>query len=553
MKTVVTLAALLLSGSLVGACSSAGPGDGMGGDGDSVPTLEITSPARGSFSPQESVVVTGHVTGTDTKVTVNGLDIVPAADGSFSAAVTIGSGLGFLETHAKDTKGHDIRDVRAVLAGSVSATDGSVASAVAAHADAAALKKIGSAIGNLAEHIDFNTAIKAMNPVYNDTGCLGAVVDVTSVSLSNIDVALVPGANILDTKVTLDNVVVKAHVHFRAACIGGNTDVTLKSTHAHVNGALGVALVGGKIKTSLPNPTVTLDGFSVDASGIPGVIEDLLESSVKNAVANALTSIIKSKVPALADQTLAGLVAQPLSPMLLGHTVAIALHPSTLTLNSSGLYFAVDTKVTVEGGEGGMFISTPASATPALMGSGLSIALAADVANQLFAGFWATGATDFTVPVAAIGPAAAFLDDDVATLDLSMSLPPMVTASGTELTLGVGDLIMTGRDSAGNEVQTFALSVKSTLAAMPDATGAIALQMGTPEIKAQVINQTAAVDNPFTGEQFEGIIGGAWSLITPMANEALAKLPMPAMDGVTIGTPSLAGQDGFVVASLPLM
>ncbi len=548
MKRVVTAAALLLTGSLV-ACSSAG--SDAGGTGTE-PTLEITSPVRGSFSEQESVVVTGKVSPSSARVTVNGLDIVPSTDGSFSAAVTLGSGLGFVETHAI-VGSKDIRDVRAVLAGSVTATDGTVVAPVAARADAAALKAIGKAIGNTAEHIDFNAAVMAMNPVYNNTGCLGAVVDVTSVSMSNIDVALVPLTGSLDTKVTLDNVVVKAHVHFRAACIGGNTDVTLKSTHAHIDGNLAVALASGAIKTALPAAAVTLDGFTVDASGIPGVIEDLLKSSVKNAVANALTSVIKAKVPALADSTLAGLVSRPLSPMLFGHAVSLSLQPSSLTLSPTGLYVAVDTKIVVAGGEGGMFISTPSDASPSMMqGSGLSIALAANVANQMFSGLWATGAIDQTVPASAIGPGAAFLDDDVATLDIHLSLPPMVTATGNDLTLAIGDLIMTGRDTAGHEVQTIALSVKSTLAAAPGSDGKIVLTMGTPDIRAQVLLQSEAVDNKLSGSDFEGVISGAWGFITPMANEALGKLPMPTLAGVQIGTPSLAGQGGFVVAAMPL-
>ncbi len=546
------VSAFLFLGLTAAACSSAG-GDT---ESDGVPpTLEITSPERGTFSEQESVVVTGRVTGDKVKVTVNGQSIVPGSDGAFSAAVTVGKGLGFLETHAIDADGDDVRDVRAVLAGPVSATDGSIAAPMAAKADAAALMKVGAAIGNTAEGIDFNAAVAAMNPVFHDDGCLGAKVDVTDVELADIGVALVPQAGALQTAVVIRDVVVTSNVRYKVACIGGSSTVTVRATAAKINGALGVKIQGGAVKTALPNATVVLEGFSVDASGIPGVIEDLVEGRIRDAIANAITDVIQNQVPGLADDALAGLVGQPLNANLLGRSTQISLEPTTLELSAGGLYFAVDTKVSVAGGEGGMFVSTPIDFSPALVpqGAGLNLALADDLANQLFSGMWASGALDLSLPITAVGPAAAFLDYTISTLDVKFSLPPMITTAGSELAFGLGDVIITGRDDAGNAVQTLALSASSTVVAAPDASGAMALELGTPTIKAQVLTQLDSVQSPLTGESLEGIITGAWSLITPMANDALRSLPLPSIAGLSFGTPSLAGHNGFVLAAIPLL
>src|SRR5260221_3975408 len=196
-KIAVTLVALA-------ACSSAA---------DTIPTLTILAPARGTVSDSTTVTVTGVVTNA-AHVTVNGSDVAPASDGTFTATVDVGTGIGIIETHALDTNNHDIKDVHAVLAGSVGTTSGTVAAPICAHVRPTALATIGKAIGKDAHQIDFTTEAKQFNPVYNNGGCLGATVNITSVSLSTIDVALVPAANALDADVAINNVKVKLHANY---------------------------------------------------------------------------------------------------------------------------------------------------------------------------------------------------------------------------------------------------------------------------------------------------------------------------------------------------
>jgi hypothetical protein len=519
-----------------------------------VPTLEITSPQRGTFTDQDTVEVTGRVSDDGpVLVTVNGTSVTPEADGTFRTTLLVGSGLAFVETHAIDQDGNDVRDVRAVMAGPAELTDGRIAAPIAARADAPALAKIGDAIADTAEQIDFNAAVQAMNPVFQDDGCLGAVVNVTSVSLSNIGAQLTPIDGAIDTRVAIDNVVVRANVRYRVSCITGNTTVTIRATRARIAGALGVRVSGGKLVTSLPSPTVALDGFSFDVSGVPGVIEDLLRTRVRDAVANALRNVIRDRVPGIAEDALAGLIARPGSFSLLGHTTNIGVVPSTLELTPAGLYVAVDSTVVVSGGEGGLFVVTPAEASSALMagGEGLGVALADDLPNQLFAGLWAAGAFDMSLTIDQIGPAATLFDDDVVALDVRMMLPPAISATG-DLTLGIGDLVLTGRDSAGAEVQSLALSARTTLVAEPTSSGTISLALGTPDLRAQVLAESEAVQQPLQADRVEGIVGGAWGLIGQLANDALGNLPMPQVGGVQLGTPAVTGRDGFVLTAIPL-
>src|SRR5262249_26273181 len=154
-----------------------------------------------------------------------------------------------------------------------------------------ALTAIGKALAVDANAIDFDTAAKAFNPVYNNTGCLGATVNITNVSLGAIDVGLVPAAGALDTDVTISNVAVKLHASYKVPCIGGRADVTITASAAHIRGAVGVAASAGVLATSLPSASITLDNFAFDVSGLPSFVEGLLNNEVRNAIQNALASI----------------------------------------------------------------------------------------------------------------------------------------------------------------------------------------------------------------------------------------------------------------------
>jgi hypothetical protein len=512
---------------------------------DTPPELEIVTPDRGALNDSGAVTVSGLVRDDGpVRVVVNGTDATVAKDGTFSVTLEVTPGITLLETHAIDTTGNDVRDVRAVLAGTLAPSDGTLGSPIGARLGPAGLLTVGNAVATTAEDIDFTAAATALNPVFENGGCLGAKIDITSVAISNIGVSLIPKTNALDTSVTLDNVVVRMRAEYKVACIGGSTNITVRSTKARVRDDLGIALVDGKLKTSLPSPTVTLEGFSVDIGGVPGAIEDLLRSKAREGAEKALTSVIKSKVPPLADSKLAGLVAKSLSTELLGHDLGIDVRATDVQLTTTGVFVAVDTTMVVAGGEGGTFVSTP---MPILAhdADDLGVVVADDAVNQLFAGLWAAGVFDLALSIEAVGPVAALLDDDVRTLEVSLALPPTVTTQQT-LELAVGDLIITARDQAGLEVQRFALSLRTTLVANPSA-GRIALTTTTPTVFAQMLAQSEAVDRPLDDEQVEGIVTGVWGLVDGMLNDALAKVPMPSVAGVTLEAPAVTGRDGYVV------
>jgi hypothetical protein len=535
------IAIALLSVSAASACSSSAS--------DEPPSLEVLTPERGTLSDSSTVRVTGIANAS--KVVVNGTEAIVQKDGTFEATLNVEDGITLIETHA--IRGDvDIRDVRAVMAGTLSPTDGSISGPIAARVGVEGFNKVGGALASTAQALDWQTLATSMNPIYDSSGCNSAVINIEELSVGTIGIGLTPHSGAVAAGVTIDDVYVKMKVNFRAVCIGGSTHAVVRASRANINGDLALNAKGGKLDASLPASSVALDGFSLDISGVPGAIESLVKGKVREAAEKALNNVIKDQVPPKANEALGGLLAQSLNANLLDHNAAFTITPSSVVIDDTGMIAAVDTKVLVTGGEGGMFVSSPMPLDSMAWGEGdVGLALADDVVNQLFSGLWATGAITPTVKLE--GPLAvlsAILDGNTKSIKLDMKLPPMVRANNGVIELAVGDLILSARDESDTELQSFALSLTTTLTAAPNTAGSIGVQLGEPTIRAQVIKQSPNEDT--TGEQLEGLVDGAWGLVGNMLGDTLAGVPMPSVAGMQVGAPALKGQQGFLLVDVPL-
>ena len=545
MRTLAALA-IALAGCTAAASSKATP-----------PSLEVATPTRGTTVSGSSVTVSGKASGDSIAVTVMGSAVTLGSDGSFSTTVSVPSGISVIETDATDKSGTKLTDTRAVLAGNLAPSDGSVASPIGAYASAAALSTIGSAVASDAQALDFTTLAKAVNPVYNDSGCPGVVVNITSVSIGNVEVAMTPSSSGLATAVTLDNVSVSMSAAFQAGvvfCADGSDTVTVTASAVHVNGDLGLDVSSGKLATSLSNTTVTLDNFNLSVGSVPSAIVDLFKGAAQSKVQSALQSAIESKVPGIANSKLATLLAQPFNEQLLGIQTQLDVTPVQASITSSGLFVSATTKVSVSGGAGGMFVSDGASLDASVMAQShdLGVAIANDLVNQLFAGLWAAGAFDKTISVSTLSVLAALLDPNAKQLQVSLALPPTVSSDANgSLQLAIGDALIVVQDGSGNELQQIALSLTTAMSAAPTS-GQLALTLATPTVYAQVLGQANDGSRELTDTQVQGIVTGVWGVVSQQASGALAKLPMPSVGGIQLGTPTVGAQPGFIVADIPL-
>ncbi len=494
------------------------------------PVLAIASPERGTFVDGAALVVRGTASPGSARhdgavrVTVNGGEVPVGADGAFTTTLQLTSGLTIVETHAIDATGRDVRDVRAVLAGPFAVSDGSIATPIAARIGGAGLRAIGTALAASAKAIDFAAAAKAMNPVYDNPGCLGARVDIADVTVGKIDVALVPKAGAIGVAVTVHDIVIKLSVAYEVACIGGRTAMLVR-TKARLNGELNARLVGRRIQTAMTRPDATLDELQLDIGGLPGPIQRIVRPAVGIGVEAALIDAIANKLPPLADARLAELFARPHVAAVLSRDVEIDVVPRRVDLTAGGLALAAEARFLVRGGEAGRYVTLPGPVTAGNT-TNLGVAFSVDGVNQLFAGLWAARAFERTSAIEDVGPLRLLLDRNVKSVHVAAALPP--TVAGETLHLAIGDLIVTAKDGAGEIVQQFVVSLRTQLAVKP---GELALATTTPTVHAQLLAQRPGLERPLDAAAIEGVVGGAWWLVDGMVNAALSRLPMPVLAG----------------------
>jgi len=265
---------------------------------------------------------------------------------------------------------------------------------------------------------------------------------------------------------------------------------------------------------------------------------------VRAGVEHAVAKAIETKLPPLADAKLAELLASPPQPQLIGRALRIDVVPNAVEIATLGLVVAAHTAVVVSGGEGGRYVAQPVATGAGLTGDA-GVWIAADTINQLLAGLWAAHAFERVLERSKVGPLAMLLDEQVQSIQLTLSLPPTVTAD-TKLELAIGDLILSARDARGTEVQRFAVSLRSDVQIKA---GELGLADAEPVVHAQLLAQSAALTRPLDGAAVEGVVKGAWSLVAGMIDDALAHVPIPGA-GNTVELRSMTARGGAIVLEL---
>lgn len=509
---------------------------------DVAPTLLVAAPVRGTFIEDGTLSVTGRVRDDGpVRVTVNGEAATVGADGAFSARLALAPGMALVETRATDAAGHEASDVRAVLVGPFASTD--ARALVGARLGRPAVIALGDALAASAKDIDFTAAVRPLNPIYHRRGCLGARVDVEDVAIGAVGVTLAPAPGAIATTVDVDDVVVRLHVRYEVACLGGEAAMTVR-TRARVRGMLGGTLAGGRVRTSLAHTSVALDGFRLEIGGLPHALEYLVRPATRPAVEHALATTLTHKLPPLVDGRLAALLAGPPVGTLLGRALAVDVAPRTLEISPTGIVLAGDLAIDVEGATA-RYPRSDARPPPA-SDADVDAWISADAINQLLGGLWAARAFEATVALDDLGPLRAVLAAEVHTITLALALPPTVTADD-RLELAIGDLLITALDADGGVVQRFAVSLRTTLAMAP---GASTLATTEPTVRAQQIGDAGAVAHPLDGSAVEAIVKTAWTVVASQLDLALARVPLPG--GKALVLRSVVARGGVLVLGAEL-
>lgn len=552
MKKLATTALL----SVLAACSSTTSGGGGDGSTDKdfdPPTIEIESPARGTMAEGGSIRVTGRVTDAGSgvaEVRIN--DQVATLDGdSFSLDLAAPAGIAILQTRATDVAGNVGSDNRAVLLGDLADQGTPITDGVVAKLDGGAMGGMAQMISSFANGTNFTALATALNPVV-DTGssCNSAKVFVESINKSGVPVTAQPVAGGINTRVSIRGLDVRGRVTFRALCISGSASWRITATAYNVGGRIAPTLTGGDIAIGLDGVTSGFDGFNLDVNNIPGFVENLFEDQVRNKLADIMRDKVREMVPQMATSFLQEFLADSYAVDAMGQTIDLSIKPTSMLWDTSGGRISLETTTVVRGVEGASFLSTPTPAPDAMGAGGLSVALADDVANQLMAGMWASGALELGFQPGEGDPVRAFFPeaDSVA---IQLLLPPVVNADTTTGTmkLAIGDAMVQviDADQGLGTMAEFAISAEIDLSATLTTDGRMMLQTGSPRVVGQVISQSDSLLVPLDEAKVTAFAELAINQFAQQADALFETLPIPGVPGAELSSPTFEPRGGYVV------
>ncbi|MBM4367952.1 MAG: hypothetical protein FJ102_17195, partial [Deltaproteobacteria bacterium] len=370
-------------------------------------SLSLDTPEQGDFLEAG----TSHARGTAehvTALTVNGT-ATKINDGHFDAKIDLQRGVNVVEAVA-ETEGATTLYVRnGVLAGDYKSASDEVEDAVVLRVNEGGLRAIGDLAEEMLSSDLVNDSLAGMNPVYSDSyGVWGwdavtIAANVDGVYFDTPSFEFEPRDGVLELTATLPNLYVDIYAWGEAIGFDFESDVALWASSAVLTADVEIDTRGGKLDVNISNTAVTLNDFGYDTSLLPGDVESyLLVETIRDTITETLVEQIDAMVPALLDDTLAGLDPSYTTD-LMGLDVQIEFAFAKAEIDRDGLQLALDLDVAVpptgtKSGPGflGADMGTPDVDTEADVAGAISD----DLLNRVLYEAWAGGLLDMTLSTA---------------------------------------------------------------------------------------------------------------------------------------------------------
>ncbi len=515
------------------------------------PELKVISPTRGTMQEGLSTIeVVGTVSANaDTgvavaRVEVNGVEAAVGVDGTFTAQIPLRSGANLIKTVATGTDGAEQTDTRAVVTGDMQPLHSAVENALQAGLSKDAFVRLGTFAGDQIAAANLSALMIPMNPVVakglsnGQEDCLYGKVNVRQgLDLRDANILLTPTAAGLTLDARLDGVVAPLHARYAAACLDGDTDIMIRATQVRVRGNLGITVGGGRVNVTLQRPQITMTGFDLQASGLPGAVLDLLD--LDQEIGNIMAKATEKFVGPMVEKAIAGVKIGEQHVSVLGKDLGITIAAAAVHFDTAGADIVLDTSMIVGAAPAStMFVYTDNQVPPVRTNAGVELALADDAINQVLAGFWATGALDLTI-AHDLG-----LADAIA---LKATVPPVVsTGSDGYLRLTMGDLIATMSQN-GVPTTVLAINVEVALKAEPspfDPT-VVKLSLGLPTVTTDVLEDSTGLDRASLARLMPAMVQQQLDGFAPI----LGSIPLPAVAGLRPVDVRVGGQSGYMTVS----
>jgi len=511
------------------------------------PRVHITSPTRGQYAGDvKTITVTGNASddsGVVDSVTVNGVAATLMPDGYWTAQVNVAPGTNLLHAIAKDKQGNQGKESRAVVAGPQATLARQVPDAVTATLSAQTFDAIGRGAAGFITSGNLMSAVQGMNPVVDVGGgpdCLYAQASITSMSVGGADILLAPQTGGIFLSGELTNVRVGMHLQWAVSCLDGSRDIVIAAQKVSVQGMLRVGIVGRDFDIRLEDQNVQITGFDLQLGGIPGTIVDML--SLDTAMGPILGWATERFVVPLLNKSLAGLNDVKTIDVL-GTQVNIDVKPSQIDFTNVGGKVLLDTSLRAQN-DRGSFVYVANTLPTMDMSQGFQLAVADDAANQLLTSMWSAKGLDKSIDFAgeSYGEVGKLYDQ----VELETAVPPFVEATEGKLTLTVGDMVASFKNS-GSIVTQVAINAQVELEVVKGMDGKLRFDVGTPTVYVDVIDEYIEGSNQLSNAQFEAISSFALSRIVAVGSGSVGAIPLPSIGGVSVTNLSIEEAYGYLI------
>lgn len=513
------------------------------------PVVHITSPDRGFFAGDVQVVT---VTGTATddtavaSVTVNDTPATLNADGTWTAQVPVTAGTNLLHAIALDPSNNAGKESRSVVVGPTSPVSTTVPNAITAALSAQTFAALGTGAGNYIKTADLESLISSSNPVLSDGApngpdCLYVQGSITSMTIGDAQISLVPQTGGLALDAELSNVNVGMHLDYAAACINGSRDITIAATHISITGNMAIGVASGQFAITLDSPDVTLTGFDAELGGLTGDIVDLLD--LNDAFGPLIGWATEKFVTPMINTELDGL-NETKTIAVLNSMVDITVTPASINFTSDGGIVELNTSIRAHG-DSGAFVDVTNTAPAMDLSHGFQLAVAANAANEALTSLWSAKGLDDTLQLnnGSYGDLGTLFDS----VEISAAAPPYVDASSDNgLVLTIGDLMGTFRNNGVTTTQ-IAINAQVDVTADVSSSGVLQLNVGQPTTYVDVLDQGVSGANELSNSQFEALTSFALARVIAVASGSLGAVPLPSIGGVSVQNLSIAPQTGYLV------
>lgn len=546
----LTLALVAFSSSLIACSDEAYDPDAPAID-PNAPRVKITSPARGTFAGDlQKITVKGTAFDDSgvTSVQVNGVDAALLADGTFEVDVPVEAGTFLLHAVGKDAQGNTGKETRAVVVGPMEPIAQAVPQSISAALTAQAFDAIGRGLTGFMTGPGLMQTVQPMNPVFNvgapdGPDCLyasGSITSVTMASSSKITLAPQRGGIYLDA--ILDRPNVNMALSYSAACIDGGRTVAIGATKIRITGLLKLGVNGDKFAVYLDDQNVQITGFNVDLGGIPGAVVNILH--LDTAIGPILAFVAERfAVPYV--NTALNSINETKTIDVLGTMVDIKLKPAHIESDIPGVIVELDSELRAHGDSSSPGFVYVTNVVPTMdLTRAFELAVADDAANQLLGSFWAAKGMDVGIDLAngSYGEVGKLYDR----VEMSAKVPPFVDASGSELRLTVGDLLGTFKNGPAITTQV-AINAQMKVKVVSGIGGALRLDVGTPEVFIDILDENVDGANQLSNAQFEAVSSFGIGRIVALGSGAVGAVPLPSFGGVSVSDVDVAPREGYVI------